>query len=58
MLGEPQLFLLLAVIIGLISGLAVVLFRIAIDWTRLTRFRFRPHATPDPYSCWCPPSAG
>jgi CIC family chloride channel protein len=34
-LREPQLFLLLAVIIGLFSGLAVVLFRIAIDWTRL-----------------------
>jgi len=38
MLREPHLFLLLAVIIGLISGLAVVLFRIAIDWTRLTVF--------------------
>jgi len=38
MLDEPQLFLLLAVIIGLISGSAVVLFRIAIDWTRLTVF--------------------
>lgn len=34
-LGEQQLFLLLAVIIGLLAGLAVVLFRIAIDWTRL-----------------------
>jgi len=34
-LREPQLFLVLAVIIGLFSGLAVVLFRIAIDWTRL-----------------------
>jgi len=33
-LGETQLFLLLAVIIGLFSGLAVVLFRITIDWTR------------------------
>src|SRR5579872_7042470 len=37
-LREPQLFLLLAVIIGMISGLAVVMFRIAIDWTRLTFF--------------------
>jgi CIC family chloride channel protein len=37
-LSEPQLFLLLAVIIGLFSGLAVVLFRIAIDWTRLLVF--------------------
>ena len=38
MLREPQLFLLLSVIIGLISGLFVVLFRIAIDWTRITLF--------------------
>jgi CIC family chloride channel protein len=34
-LGEAQLFLLLAVIIGLFSGMFVVLFRIAIDWTRI-----------------------
>ena len=33
-LREQQVFLLLAVIIGLFSGLAVVLFRIAIDYTR------------------------
>jgi CIC family chloride channel protein len=33
-LGEQQLFLLLAVIIGLFSGLAVVLFRISIDGIR------------------------
>lgn len=38
MLREPQLFLLLSVIIGLLSGLFVVLFRIAIDWTRLSLF--------------------
>ncbi len=37
-LKETQLFLLLAVIIGLFSGLAVVLFRIAIDWTKLLAF--------------------
>jgi len=37
-LREPHLFLLLAIIIGLFSGLAVVLFRITIDWTRLTVF--------------------
>jgi chloride channel protein, CIC family len=37
-LKETQLFLLLAVIIGLLSGLAVVLFRIAIDWTKLLAF--------------------
>jgi len=35
-LGEQQVFLLLAVIIGLFSGLAVVLFRISIEYTRLT----------------------
>jgi len=33
---ESQLFLLLAVVIGVFSGLAVVLFRIAIEWTRLS----------------------
>jgi chloride channel protein, CIC family len=33
-----QLFLFLAVIIGLFGGLSVVLFRIAIDWTRLLAF--------------------
>ena len=37
-LGEQQVFLLLAVIIGLFSGLAVVLFRITIQYTRLTLF--------------------
>ncbi len=37
-LKETQLFLLLAVIIGLLSGLSVVLFRIAIDWTKLLSF--------------------
>jgi chloride channel protein, CIC family len=34
-LREGQLFLLLAVIIGVFSGLVVVCFRIAIEWTRL-----------------------
>ncbi|MGB6485216.1 MAG: chloride channel protein [Candidatus Acidiferrales bacterium] len=33
-LREGQLFLLLAVIIGLFSGLIVACFRVAIDWTR------------------------
>lgn len=33
-LREGQLFLLLAVIIGILSGLTVVCFRIAIEWTR------------------------
>ena len=34
-LHEEGLFLLLAVIIGLFSGLAVVCFQISIDWTRI-----------------------
>ncbi len=34
-LREEQLFLVLAVLIGVYSGLAVVSFRIAIDWLRL-----------------------
>jgi chloride channel protein, CIC family len=32
---EGQFFLLLAVVIGIFSGLSVVLFRIAIDWVRI-----------------------
>jgi chloride channel protein, CIC family len=35
-LQEGQLFLLLAILIGLFSGLAVVCFRVAIEWGRLT----------------------
>ena len=35
-LSEGNLFLLLAIIIGIFSGLAVVCFRIAIEWVRLT----------------------
>jgi CIC family chloride channel protein len=37
-LKQTQLFLLLAVIIGLFSGLSVVLFQVAIEWTRLLAF--------------------
>ncbi len=37
-LKETQLFLFLAVIIGLFGGLSVVMFRIAIDWARLLAF--------------------
>ena len=33
--AEDRLFLLLAVVIGVLSGLSVVCFRIAIDWSRL-----------------------
>ena len=56
MLGEPQLFILLAVIIGLISGLAVVLFRIAIDWTRLSVFG--SDLTPPPTRILLVPTVG
>jgi CIC family chloride channel protein len=35
-LSEGNLFLLLAVVIGLLSGMAVVCFRICIDWIRWT----------------------
>jgi CIC family chloride channel protein len=41
-LKQTQLFLLLAVIIGLFSGLFVVLFRIAIEWTKLLAFGYSP----------------
>src|SRR4029077_7532086 len=34
-LREDQLFLILAVLIGVFSGLAVVCFRIAIEWVHL-----------------------
>ena len=37
-LSERNLFLLLAVMIGLFSGLAVVCFRITIEWVRLALF--------------------
>lgn len=34
-LPEPHLFLLLALLIGIFSGLAVVCFRVAIEWSRV-----------------------
>src|SRR5580700_2477508 len=34
-LSEGNLFLLLAIIIGMFSGMAVVCFRISIEWVRL-----------------------
>jgi CIC family chloride channel protein len=34
-LSEPQLFLLLAIIIGVLSGLSVVCFQISINWVRV-----------------------
>lgn len=39
-LREDQFFLFLAVLIGIFSGLAVVCFRIAIDWTQLALLGF------------------
>src|SRR5581483_8424034 len=41
---EEQRFLLIAILIGIYSGLAVVCFRLAIEWTRLAVFgsQFRP----------------
>jgi CIC family chloride channel protein len=41
-LSEGNLFLLLAIIIGLFSGLAVVFFRKAIDWVHLALFGSAP----------------
>ncbi len=37
-LSEGNLFLILAIIIGLFSGMAVVCFRLTIDWIRLALF--------------------
>lgn len=34
-MSEPQLFLLLSLVIGIFAGLAVVCFRITIEWSRL-----------------------
>lgn len=45
-LGEGQLFLLLAVLIGILSGLGVVLFRIAIEWTQLILLGPAIHPSP------------
>jgi CIC family chloride channel protein len=45
-MGEGQLFLLLAVLIGIFSGLGVVLFRIAIEWTQLILLGPAIHPSP------------
>jgi chloride channel protein, CIC family len=44
-LTEDQLFLLVAILIGVYSGLAVVGFRLAIEWTRLFLFGSSLHPT-------------
>ncbi|HKS97762.1 MAG TPA: chloride channel protein, partial [Terriglobia bacterium] len=53
-LREGHLFLLLAVLIGLASGLLVVCFRIAIEWTRL--LLFGPALTASPWRILIVPS--
>ncbi|MHB8754912.1 MAG: chloride channel protein [Candidatus Acidiferrales bacterium] len=45
-LREGQLFLLLAVIIGMVSGLIVVCFRIMIEWTRFWLLGSSMHPSP------------
>jgi len=41
---EDHFFLIIAVFIGVFSGLAVVCFRLAIDWTRIGLLGAAPHA--------------
>ena len=50
---EDNFFLLLAVIIGLFAGLAVVCFRIAIDYTRLWLLGSAIAPGPLRVICWC-----
>jgi chloride channel protein, CIC family len=38
-ISDEQLFLLVAILVGIYSGLAVVCFRLAIEWCRLVLFR-------------------
>ena len=56
MLSEANIFLLLAVIIGLFSGLSVVLFRISIDWIRV--LTLGSSLTPPPARTLLVPAAG
>ena len=41
---DERLFLVLSIFIGIMSGLLVVAFRIAIDWIRLLALGSAPHA--------------
>ena len=43
---EERFFLILAVFIGIFSGLAVVCFRLAIDWSRVALLGLYPHPSP------------
>ncbi len=54
--GEERLFLVLAVIIGVLSGLSVVCFQIAIEWTRIELFG--PRLNPRPANIILVPVAG
>ena len=45
-ISEDHIFLLLAVVIGIFAGLAVVLFRIAIDWIQLLVLGPAVHVSP------------
>ncbi|HXJ15582.1 MAG TPA: chloride channel protein [Candidatus Polarisedimenticolia bacterium] len=44
--GEERLFLLLAIIIGIFSGLSVVCFRVAIEWTQFALLGPSPQPSP------------
>ena len=44
--GEERLFLLLAIIIGIFSGLSVVCFRVAIEWTQFALLGPSPQPRP------------
>ncbi|HZQ92794.1 MAG TPA: chloride channel protein [Terriglobales bacterium] len=55
LLREEQYFLLLAIVIGVYSGLAVVCFRLAIEWTRL--WMLGPALTASPLRTLAAPAA-
>src|ERR1700751_1041721 len=42
---EERFFLILSIFIGIFSGLAVVCFRVAIDWSRIALIGLLPHPT-------------
>jgi hypothetical protein len=54
-LREDQFFLFLAILIGIFSGLAVVCFRIAIEWTQ--RVLLGPSLAPPPLRVVLVPSS-
>src|SRR5689334_332209 len=54
LLGEEQFFLLLSILIGIFAGLAVVCFRISIDWMRW--WFLGSGLTPAPGRVWAVPA--